>query len=72
MSVQSTIAITVNGQQRAIRAGATVAELVRQLELNPQLVAVEVDRELVRKATFEECRLEEGATIEIVEFVGGG
>lgn len=66
------IAFVVNGQPQTIRAGATVADLVRDLGLNTELVAVEINRQLVRKATFAEHRLQADDRVEIVEFVGGG
>jgi thiamine biosynthesis protein ThiS len=66
------IDLVVNGQSRSIRAGATVADLIRELGLNSQLVAVELNRQLVRKATFSEHPLRDGDRVEIVEFVGGG
>jgi thiamine biosynthesis protein ThiS len=64
--------ITVNGEPQRIDAGANVALLIRTLGLNPQLVAVEVNRELVRRAHFGEHSLSPGDRVEIVEFVGGG
>jgi thiamine biosynthesis protein ThiS len=66
------IEITVNGEPRRIDAGASVNVLISELGLNPQLVAVEVNRELVRRGQFGERDLAAGDRVEIVEFVGGG
>ena len=52
--------------------GATVGELVRRLALAPERVAVEVNREVLRRARWEEAVLAEGDRVEIVHFVGGG
>lgn len=64
--------ISVNGESRQIQQGGTVLDLVKELGLRQELVAVEVNRELVRRSTFPERALREGDRIEIVEFVGGG
>lgn len=40
--------------------------------LDPESVAVELNRRLVRRIQWEATALEDGATLEIVTFVGGG
>ena len=65
--------IVVNGEAREVAAERpTVAELVAELGLANQRVAVEVNRRLVTRATWGEAVLGEGDVIEIVQFVGGG
>jgi thiamine biosynthesis protein ThiS len=64
--------VFINGEPREIGSGQTLASLITELGLNPTLVAVEIDRELVRKSSFDERLLAGGERIEIVEFVGGG
>ncbi|QFT76405.1 sulfur carrier protein ThiS [Erythrobacter sp. THAF29] len=63
--------ITLNGESRQT-AAATIAELVRGLELVPEKVAVERNGEIVPRSTLEEAALSDGDTLEIVHFVGGG
>jgi thiamine biosynthesis protein ThiS len=67
-----TIHIVVNGQPKQVPRGLDVARLLRELEIDPAKVAVELNREIVRKKDWESTRVEEGAAIEIVWFVGGG
>src|SRR3546814_6124838 len=62
----------VNGEQRLIANGASLADLVRQLELDPAKVAVERNLEVVPRSTYGDVRLSDGDTLEIVHFVGGG
>ena len=69
--MSDTISITLNGEPRQTSA-ATIAALVRELELEPQKVAVERNREIVPRSTLEEAPLADGDTLEIVHFVGGG
>ncbi len=66
------IAITVNGEERRVPTGATVAQLLAELDLRPEAVAVEINRCLVRRADRELRRLESGDAVEIVTLVGGG
>ncbi len=67
------VAITVNGDSRGVPAGWTVASLLSSLELDPRLVVVERNRDILRDREAV-CRIElaRGDTIEIVHFVGGG
>ena len=67
-----TIDIHVNGDGREISRGATVSSLVADLGLRPELVAVEVNRDLVPRARHAEHELGEGDRVEIVTLVGGG
>lgn len=64
--------VTVNGDQRSLPEGCTVAELVDRLGLGQRACAVEVDRELVPRKEHAARRLQAGAAIEIVTLVGGG
>lgn len=66
------IEITVNGEKQAAPAGETVLGLLGRLGLDPERVAVELDRRIVRQAQWSTTALAEGACLEIVQFVGGG
>ncbi len=63
--------ITLNGDTRRTQA-ATIADLVRELDLVPEKVAVERNGAIVPRSTLEEAALGDGDTLEIVHFVGGG
>ncbi len=64
--------IVVNGETRTVREGATVLSLLAELSLPESRVAVERNREIVRKAEFGGTALRDGDRVEIVTFVGGG
>jgi thiazole synthase len=66
------VKLTVNGEPRLAPAESTVADLLRTLELDPQRVAVEVNRELVPRTQHDRRRLSDGDAVEIVTLVGGG
>jgi thiamine biosynthesis protein ThiS len=66
------VPITLNGAPARVPSGASIADLLRQMELPRERVAVEIQGAIVRKAEYEATRLSEGAVVEIVSFVGGG
>ena len=51
---------------------ATVADLLRDLQLDPRTVVVELNRQIVRRPRLAETNLADGDTLELVHFVGGG
>jgi thiazole synthase len=71
MSPRMTKSITLNGAPHR-SAAVTIADLVRELELVPEKVAVERNGAIVPRSTLAEAALAEGDTLEIVHFVGGG
>ena len=66
------LSLTVNGEPRRIAAGASIADLVRSLELDPGKVAVEHNGTIAPRSGLAERALGDGDVLEIVHFVGGG
>ena len=66
------IDVVVNGQQRTVAAGTTVASLIAELGLGDRPVAVEKNREVVPRAKHASTPLATGDRLEVVTFVGGG
>jgi len=66
------IEIQLNGEKTLVPPGLTVAGLLRHLSLDLERVAVELDRELVRRPQWETRTVGNGAQLEVVHFVGGG
>lgn len=64
--------VHVNGEARAVPAGSTVADLVQSLGLTPAQVAVERNRQIVRRAEHAATPLADGDRLEVVTFFGGG
>jgi sulfur carrier protein len=67
----SVIAI-VNGEERTIGEGNTIADLLAELALGGRRIAVELNRDIVPAAEYRSRAIREGDQIEIVQFVGGG
>ena len=70
--LQTAISIIVNGETRAARVGDTIFDLVSALDLDPERLAVELDRRIVKRADWATTVIPAGAALEIVQFVGGG
>ena len=66
------IQITVNGEPKTAPQGLNVGQLLDFLAINPGRVAVELNRSILRMADWISTRVEEGAQVEVVWFVGGG
>jgi len=63
--------LRVNGEAKKTDA-ATVADLLKELGLEGQAVAVEVNQNVVPKKQHGEAPLNDGDTVELVTLVGGG
>jgi len=64
--------ISVNGETRAAKPGATVIDLLRELGLDEGRVAIERNLEILPRQKWTETQVEAGDRYEIVQFVGGG
>ncbi len=64
--------IYINGEGKDLSAALSLAELITQLDLPAGRIAVELNREVVRRSDWSVTMLNEDDRIEIVHFVGGG
>jgi len=64
--------LTINGEPQDFEAKLTVYDLLGRIGLDPAKVAVERNREIVPKSTYEATPLADGDKLEIVHFIGGG
>jgi len=69
---QQSLEIRVNGEQRRVPGGLSIAQMLEELGLDPLRVAVERNLEVVPRANLAMGRVEDGDTFEVVHFVGGG
>jgi sulfur carrier protein len=70
--METAILIRVNGENREIKDGISVADLVGELGLYSGRVAIERNLEILPRAAWSETRVASGDRYEIVQFVGGG
>jgi sulfur carrier protein len=66
------IQIQVNGEQRGWQADATVEDLLRELAIKTERVAVELNLEILDRKEYDQRRLKQGDRVEILSFIGGG
>jgi thiamine biosynthesis protein ThiS len=63
--------VFVNGELREVEI-STLAELITELDLPVARIAVELNRDVVRRSDWSSTMLKDEDRIEIVHFVGGG
>jgi sulfur carrier protein len=66
------ITLQVNGETRTCLPHTQLPQLLEQLGLNPRLVAVEYNGEILHRQFWSETQIQEGDKLEIVTIVGGG
>jgi thiamine biosynthesis protein ThiS len=66
------IEITVNGDPYKIAENSTVIDLLNELRLAQEKVAIEYNLSVLPRASWAVIELSEGDRLEIVHFVGGG
>ena len=66
------ITLQVNGETCTCSPQTQLPQLLEQLGLNPRLVAVEYNGEILHRQFWSETQIEEGDKLEIVTIVGGG
>ena len=64
--------LQINGEVREVADELKLSDLVVELSLAPERVAIELNQKVVRRNQWPETMLAEGDRIEIVHFVGGG
>ncbi|HXD73603.1 MAG TPA: sulfur carrier protein ThiS [Vicinamibacterales bacterium] len=64
--------ITLNGDPLDVPGPVSVTRLLKSLEIDARRVAVEHNLVIVKRAAFDETIVNDGDTVEIVNFAGGG
>ncbi len=64
--------ITVNGEPHVLPEGSHLQDLIDQLQLSSQRLAVELNLEIVPRSEYHNQALRDGDRIEIVHAIGGG
>ncbi len=68
----SDVTVTLNGKPRQVADGASLLELLKELDVAPSRVVIEHNREIRRKDDFAKTVVHAGDELELVYFVGGG
>jgi sulfur carrier protein len=71
-SSTDSITLQVNGEAQQCLPQTALPEFLTQLGLNPRLVAVEYNGEILHRQFWETTQMQEGDRLEVVTIVGGG
>ena len=63
--------VKINGEEKNV-AGMTVAQYLATTNYDPKRIAVECNGDIVPKAQYDNTVLQDGDSVEVVSFVGGG
>ncbi|MDP3300353.1 MAG: sulfur carrier protein ThiS [Sulfuricurvum sp.] len=64
--------IKVNGEEREVAQATTLEQLIHSLGLESKVMAAAVNMEIVKQDAWNQAVLNDGDTIELLDFVGGG
>ena len=64
--------LIINGEEKPVENVSSVSDLLRELGLKADRVAVELNREIAARTSWDSTKLQDGDRLEIVQFVGGG
>ena len=66
------VTIRLNGADRQIHGRATIGDLLRELGMDRDGIAVAVDHQVIPRSRHDEVVLIQGAAVEVIRAVGGG
>ena len=64
--------LTINGEKRVFQENLTVEELLKELSLEGKVMAAAVNMNIVKQDQWKIYTLQDGDTVELLDFVGGG
>ena len=64
--------LTINGNKTELEDGMLLTDYLRENEYRPEIIAVELNLQIVPKASYDSVVLKEGDSLEVVSFMGGG
>ncbi|EKV02002.1 thiamine biosynthesis protein ThiS [Leptolyngbya sp. PCC 7375] len=71
-SEATSIMLQVNGESQSCAEGTTLPQLLIQLAMDPRLVAVEYNGEILHRQFWETTVMQTNDRLEVVTIVGGG
>ena len=66
------IKIKVNGKFKSVKSDIKLSDLIKDLKIPVNKVAIELNKEIVNKTKLNKITLKNNDTIEVVHFIGGG
>lgn len=72
VSKSSTVLIKVNGEDKSVPQNISILKLLETFKINKDRVVIELNKNILKKNSFEATTINENDELEIVTFVGGG
>ena len=66
------IKIKLNGRVISIPVNTTVSKVIKNIKLQPNKIAIELNRNIINKKKINKLKLKNNDKLEIVHFIGGG
>ena len=63
--------ITINGKPEEMQAD-TIMDVLKQKDIDPHMVAVELNTQIVERDRLETTNVQDGDTVEFLFYMGGG
>jgi thiamine biosynthesis protein ThiS len=70
--IQRGISLTLNGKPKELPSELTIAALLEALNIDRRLVAVAHNGDVIPRDRYDDVRLNDGDSVEVVRMVGGG
>ncbi len=64
--------ISINGECQTITDNTTIAQLLKQLQVEERIVAISLNANVVKKDTWANVCLQENDKLELLQFMSGG
>ena len=64
--------IIINGKSKEISGEVNISELLESFSLPKERIAIELNKQVVRKKDWENIKIADADQIEVIHFVGGG
>jgi len=64
--------VSINGEDRDVALGTTVADFLAERGMKPQMVVVEYNRDILQREQYDATTIKAGDTLEIVQMMAGG
>jgi len=66
------VRVRINGKDRELPEATTLLQLLQERGIDPRMVVVEYNREILPRDRYGEITLRDGDTVEIVQMTAGG
>lgn len=66
------VSVTINGTGESLSQGSTVLDVLNAKEARPEMMAVEINGELLRKDDYGATILKDGDSMEFLPYMAGG